>query len=47
MTDSDDMASTEDIDEMGMEEEPLIMGVRVIRVAVPWIAIDKITRTSK
>ncbi len=30
-----------------MNEEPLTMGVRVIRVAVPWIAIDKIKKSSE
>ena len=48
-TESDESADTEDMDmeDMQMNEDPLIMGVEVIRVAVPWIAIDKITGTSK
>jgi hypothetical protein len=42
-----DSEETEGMEEMGIHEEPLMMGVRVIRVAVPWIAIDRIMRTAK
>lgn len=44
MPDSDEDGN---MDDLPMEEQPLVMGVRVIRVAVPWIAIDKIKGASK
>lgn len=38
---------SDDSDDSDMEDAPLMMGVEVIRLAVPWIVIDKFTQTSK